>query len=1325
MGQQERLHAQTCARLEADIHSLEQLLQSVQKEREELANHYREVRQELSIRLEDHSRLNGQHQVAMSHTIPQLEEALASAQERFTQLEHSCTEQQKRLEVQARQLNNANQKYRHAIGQVIPQLKQKLSEQIELSRELRQRAELLNSELKQTRSDLSAIRRSLAYKAGLHLRAARASFKDAIKLPVRLWRLRQQLRPGVNPVNDVPRTGLLLPPTADDHVALRTDGIANKPNSQVRMACIMDDFTFGSYQPECGLFQLTPDNWRAELEAFQPEVLFIESAWRGKDELWGSKVGHCSQELQGIVAWCRERHVPTLFWNKEDPVHFETFLTTAQLFDFVFTTDIDCIHRYKAALGHEHVYFLPFACQPAIHNPIEKYVRKDAFCFAGAYYARYPERTRDLESFVRELPAFRSVEIYDRNFGKNDPNYQFPDAYQPHIVGTLPFSEIDKAYKGYRFAINLNSIKQSQTMFARRVYELLGSNTLTISNYSRGVRLMFGDLVVTSDNGTEIRRRLEELEGSAQIDRVRLAGLRKVISEHTYTDRLNYLLEKITGQSRKRQLPAFTVVAMASTLKEAEAVAAHVARQKGVEVELALVCSKKLSLVEAEEVLAESALRARVLPYKTIRKHSLQELAGGRWVAGMLADDYYGSHYLLDCALATRYSRAQVIGKATFFHLARAGELQQESPGKCYQTGVALAARRAVIHPVPASALRVSDWLMRLADWVYDVPEQLSIDSYNYCQDAGAHPASEVTAQVADLLVDSGVDLARLAGTAEGIAPLQSDLEHAPWLDGNQLGHLLVGKPFTWFNGHGLVESKDEESSIQLTRNSAISSRLLGPLLEIDSQLPDGKHDYLYASKDLPLQELQQRLAKQAGDSIPLHLQIDPGLNLSLVLLYLNAEKERLGHQVLQANRNLSVNPPEGTVFIRVGLRIYAGGSTKIHRLVLGHLDLEPANIFGQSDVLLLTNHYPSYDDLYRNGFVHSRVKAYCERNVKVDVFRLRKDQPISWHEFQDVDVTTGSQQALRRMLANGYRHVLVHFLDPDMWEVLKDFVGEIKVTVWVHGAEVQPWWRREYNYVDEAELEKAKDESAKRLAFWRAIFENLPANLNFVFVSRYFADEVMEDVGLRLPESHYKIIHNPVDTDLFDYVEKDLEQRRKILSIRPYASRKYANDLSVKAVLELSKESFFEKMHFKFVGDGQLFDSVLAPLRGFRNVEIQQGFLSQNDIAKLHKEYGIFLCPTRMDAQGVSKDEAMSSGLIPVTNGVTAIPEFVDEDCGVLAGSEDYEAMARGIKDLYLDPTRFAAMSKSAAERARRQVGKKHVILEELALIERLKHGL
>lgn len=1262
--------------------------------------------------LEDEVRL-------LTERLQSTEHERAVLENRLMQLDPAQSMLQQMLNTQSQKLDSANQKYREATAQIIPQLKQQLEAQSARSRELQQRTEQLNHELKQARQEkadalraLSAMRSSLTYKAGLYVRTARGSFKDTLKLPLRLWRLG---RPAQAQASQS-QAALLPPPTATDHAALHTSNLADKPNRQVRMACIMDDFTYGSYAPECELFQLTPEHWQSELEAFKPELLFIESAWRGKDELWGSKVGHCSQELQGIVAWCRERHIPTLFWNKEDPVHFETFLTTAQLFDFVFTTDMDCIHRYKAALGHEHVYFLPFACQPAVHNPIEKYVRKDAFCFAGAYYVRYPERTRDLESFVKELPVYKPLEIYDRNFGKDDPNYQFPTEYQPHIVGTLPFTEIDKAYKGYRFAINLNSIKQSQTMFARRVYELLGSNTLTISNYSRGVRLMFGDLVLTSDSGTEIRRRLEQMEDGTQIDRLRLAGLRKVMGEHTYADRVNYILEKITGQPKKRQLPAFVAIAAASNVSEAEAIIANVARQQGVNVELILVCGRRLAISEAQTLLESSSLYGQAVGYKTVRKQKLLELAGSqRWVAGINAADYYGPHYLLDMALATRYSNANVIGKAAFYLLSNEQAMLTGS-GQAYQSGQALAARRSVIHPELAQDLVIKEWLRKLDEWIYQVPDQLSIDPYNYCQDAGSTPGNPVTGMVDDVSANVGVPLAELTSMAESIAPLQSDLEHASWLDGAQFSHLLTGQPFHWLNSHGLADSKDEERSLKLTRNEVISARLMGPLLEIDSQLPDGKHEYLYASKDITLLSLQQ----QAGGAaeIPLHLQIDPGLNLSLVVLYLDKDKQRLGHVVLQPNRNNSFSPPEGTEHLRFGLRVYAGGSSKIHRLVLGHLDLEPANILGQSDVLLLTNHYPSYDDLYRNGFVHSRVKAYREHSVNVDIFRLRKDQPISWHEFQDVDVTTGSQQALRRLLASGrYRHVLVHFLDPDMWDVLKDFIDGLKVTVWVHGAEVQPWWRREYNYQDDTGLAKAKLESDKRVEFWRTLFKNLPKNLSFVFVSQYFANEVFEDVGVKLCTDCYKVIHNPVDTDLFSYVEKGLEQRKKVLSIRPYASRKYANDLSVKAVIELSKEPFFDDLKFLFVGDGDLFDETLEPLKGFRNVCISRGFLSQVEIAKLHRGYGIFLCPTRMDAQGVSKDEAMSSGLIPVTNGVTAIPEFVDASCGVLAEAEDYKSMASGIKDIYTDSDLFKSMSAMAAARARKQVDKRKIVCQEMAI--------
>ncbi|MCG6658048.1 FkbM family methyltransferase [Halomonas campisalis] len=1254
----------------------------------------------------------------------QLHEQLQSVRKELAALNAAHSELRARKQARLQELQQANGKYRQLTSETIPTLKQKLDAQTQRTAELYQRTEQLNQELKQARQlqaaaqrALSSIKSSATYKAGLHVRAASSSISAALKLPIRLWRLRK-----LNPQTQaeaafLPATSQLAP-AAVDRKTLFTECLENKPASQVRVACIMDDFTFGSYQPECDLHQLTPDGWQAELEACQPELLFIESAWRGKDELWGSKVGHCSQELQGIVAWCRERHVPTVFWNKEDPVHFETFLTTAKLFDFVFTTDMDCIHRYKAALGHERVFFLPFACQPSVHNPIEKYIRKDAFCFAGAYYLRYPERTRDLESFVQELPAYRPLEIYDRNFGKDDPSYQFPKAYQPYIVGTLPFAEIDKAYKGYRYAINLNSIKQSQTMFARRVFELLGSNTLTVSNFSRGVRLMFGDLVLTSDSGEEIKRRLQQLQSGNQVDRLRLAGLRKVMAEHTYADRLNYMLQQVIGKARPAKLTPFTVLASVKTLVDVKSIAAHVARQQGVELSLVLVIRRGLSMTEAEAALKDLPCPYTLLPAKFLRHKNLLELTGSdqHWIAGMVPDDYYGPHYLLDMALATRYSKKSVIGKAAR-HICTlnngAPHITLNNAAEAYIPANHLYARCSVIAPEVAKSIRSDKWLAALADWQYDQPEQLSIDPYHYCQNVRSEHWPQVADEVDDLPVDTGVELASLTQLAENIEAMENGATKAPSLNGNQLAQLLLGKGL---NHDAQSTLALPDGPIKLTRNKSIHPGITGATLDLESSLPDGKHEYLYATNVIEVAAVSCLVDGQ--QSIPMHLEVDPGLNLNLVVLFLDGNKERLGHQMLLPNRNVKLDIPVDAEFLRFGLRVYAGGSTRVKRLMFGHLDLEPAKILGQSDVLLLTNHYPSYDDLYRNGFVHSRVKGYAERGVPVDVFRLRKDEPISWHEFQNVDVTTGSQQALRRMLQSGcYRHVLVHFLDPDMWQVLKDFVECIKITVWVHGADIQPWHRRKF-LVDTLEQEKIAIElSDKRMSFWRDIVSSIHPNLELVFVSNYLAEEVMEDLGFRLPVNQYHIIHNPINTELFKYQEKDPALRKKILSIRSYASRVYANDLTVKCIIKLSEEPFFNELEFRLIGDGKLFDETVYPLRKFKNVIIEKKFLTQQEIAELHKEFGIFLCPSRMDTQGVSRDEAMSSGLVPVTSNVAAIPEFVGSECGIVASPESYVEMADGISKLYHSPDYFLGCSFSSSQSARRNVDQELVIKKEVLL--------
>jgi glycosyltransferase involved in cell wall biosynthesis len=128
-------------------------------------------------------------------------------------------------------------------------------------------------------------------------------------------------------------------------------------------------------------------------------------------------------------------------------------------------------------------------------------------------------------------------------------------------------------------------------------------------------------------------------------------------------------------------------------------------------------------------------------------------------------------------------------------------------------------------------------------------------------------------------------------------------------------------------------------------------------------------------------------------------------------------------------------------------------------------------------------------------------------------------------------------------------------------------------------------------------------------------------------------------------------------------------------------------------------------------------FEETVTPIRDLANVHLERRFLTRPGIIEAHRTHGIFLCPTRMDTQGVSRDEAMSSGLVPVTNAVGAVPEFVDSRSAILAPADDAAALAAGIARLYEDPALFASMSRAAAERVRGQSAIGEVIGREISL--------
>lgn len=1062
--------------------------------------------------------------------------------------------------------------------------------------------------------------------------------------------------------------------------------------AKTRVAAIMDEFTFHSYAPECELLQLRPETWQQEIEAFKPDLIFVESAWKGVEDLWARKVSNCTEEVRALLQWAKANQVPSLFWNKEDPVHFSTFIELASLVDHVFTTDIDCIPKYKKILGHNRVYLLPFAAQPATHNPVEIYDRKDAFNFAGSYYLRYPERQRDFAALIDTVQQFRAVEIYDRNYEKPHPHYQFPEKYSPYILGSLKFDEIDRAYKGYRYGINMNTIKQSQTMFARRVFELLASNTIVVSNFSRGMRLLFGDLVISSDDATQIDSRVRTLcEDELTYRKFRLAGLRKVMAEHTYRHRLTYIKAKLSNATYSTQIPGIVFVATTADQAQLQVLADAIRRQSHQECRLLILSNLPPEAIGNTDprINCHDTIDALI---QAIRNHTDQaELLGL-----LHPRDYYGEHYAEDLAWAATYSSAaQAFGKAAHYDWD-AGRCKLLDDGKQYKFTKHLALRASVVRIATVSDQEVIAWLDAPDSADTHERDTLALDEFNYGKNAAGAPDNALQ-ELQDIpLALNGVSFAgQLAPLAESMIPAESlasdSDDNLPSISGPELAKLLA-KPAS-----------------KLVTITADRSKL-----RVKSQLAPEKHAYIYTIQPFRREDINMVLNSQ------FHLVCDDAGEVKTVFEFQDKDGKKISHSMMGAEGTHALAIPNECVYIRFGLRLVGASDIKIHKLVLGTHGEKPAVIAGRSPILVLSKQYPAYDDLYRYGFLHTRVRAYMREHRPVEIFRISNQPGQPYREFENIDVASGDADLLRNTLKTGrYKHVLVHILDTNMWNVLKDFLDTIQVTVWAHGSEIQLWPRRAYEFSDltNEEIARKKKLSNNRKSFWKTVLGHPSQNLQFVFVSNWLKDSTATDLGIDLSDSRFKVIPNFIDGTIFSYKEKSPRDRMRLLSIRPYANRTYANDLTVKAIEHLADKPYFKELSIELCGEGDLYEKTTAPLAHLENVTLTNKFLTHTEIARKHKDFGILITPSRMDTQGVSRDEAMSSGLVPVTTDVAAIPEFLSESEGCICPAEDAEALAKAIESLILDPGTFLAKSAAAHQRVKRSLGLQQTILKELEL--------
>lgn len=401
-------------------------------------------------------------------------------------------------------------------------------------------------------------------------------------------------------------------------------------------------------------------------------------------------------------------------------------------------------------------------------------------------------------------------------------------------------------------------------------------------------------------------------------------------------------------------------------------------------------------------------------------------------------------------------------------------------------------------------------------------------------------------------------------------------------------------------------------------------------------------------------------------------------------------------------------------------LYVPANSKTIIKKLSIEENGVEINYDDFNGDTLVISPGYPSDDNKYNCGFVHTRVLEYKKMNWNVDVVEINAYLNYGKYIYQDVDVTTGNFFFLRCLLQKKkYKKILIHFFDNNYANVLESVdLSNTMLYFFLHGAETLYWDYPKYASHYFSEPLEINDSMRKEFAikdFYIKKYNEMP-NCKWIFVTNWTKERCEELLNIKF--NNYDIIPCLINTDLFKFDDKDESLRKKIFVIRKFDDlNSYSLDIVVRIILELSRRDFFKDLEFDIYGSGSLHDLILEPIKDLENVHIHNKFLTHEEIRKVHETHGIALFPTRFDSQAVSSCEAAASGCAVITSDIPGVRQFMPDNLGIMCDVENYVEYADVVEKMYNDSAYFKKVAKMESESVSSKFGFDNTIKKEIEM--------
>ncbi|PAE30537.1 glycosyl transferase family 2 [Paenibacillus sp. 7884-2] len=330
----------------------------------------------------------------------------------------------------------------------------------------------------------------------------------------------------------------------------------------VNIGIVADEFLYNSFDGVANFHYITRDNYKEYTDKL--DIFLLVTTWKGLNMEWkglgNPNIRKHRKDMFDIISHYQKNGIKTVFYSKEDPVNYDIFIELAKKCEYVFTTAEEVIDNYKRDCKNENVSVLNFGINPMYHNPIgfKKFEKKKEILFSGSWYVKYPHRIDDTQRiFDGVIDNNDDLKIIDRNYELKLERHFFPKKYVKYVSPAVDHNTLQKLHKLYDWAINLNSVKYSNTMFANRIYELQALGNILLSNYSLGVNNKFPNVFLIN-NRSEVK---DILNGFTEEEKYQhqVYGIRRVMSHETTYKRILDILE-MTNTSYQKEFKSIAVL---------------------------------------------------------------------------------------------------------------------------------------------------------------------------------------------------------------------------------------------------------------------------------------------------------------------------------------------------------------------------------------------------------------------------------------------------------------------------------------------------------------------------------------------------------------------------------------------------------------------------------------------------------------------------------------------------------------------------------------------------------------------------------------------